>query len=143
MLLVALLLAMFTAMWISELVEVSTKGDTSTGSYSAGPVAFWTVRFMDLGITIPLGFIGLFLLISRTERAYPLALLFFGFFVTLGTSVNAMMAMMVLRNDQTVQPGGLFIFLMLGAMSYAGLLYLVKDKLPKLRAGNRSSPGTE
>jgi len=128
-----LLLAVFTVMWISELAEVTTTGDTATGSYSATPVGFWAVRFMDLGVTIPLGFVGLFLLITRPERAYPIVLLFFGFFVTLGTSVCAMAVMMVLRSDPTVQAGGLVIFPALAILAWAGLLYLVKDKLPWAR----------
>ena len=134
-----LLLAVFTVMWISELVEVATTGDTSTGSYSATPVGFWAVRFMDLGITIPLGFLGLFLLISKPERAYPLVLLFFGFFVTLGTSVCAMAVMMVVRSDPTVQPGGLVVFPALAIMAWGGLLYLVKDKLPWSRRARSPS----
>lgn len=128
--LVGVLLAMFAAMWISEMLQVTTTGDTSTGSYSDAPVAFWTVRLLDLGITIPLGFIGLFLLLTRTERAYPLVLLFWGFFVTMGTSVVAMALVMVLNHDPTAQPEGLIIFPLLAIMAWAGLLYLVKDKLP-------------
>jgi len=112
------------------MLQVTTTGYTSTGSYSDAPVAFWTVRLLDLGITIPLGFIGLFLLLTRTERAYPLVLLFWGFFVTMGTSVVAMALVMVLNHDPTAQPEGLIIFPLLAIMAWAGLLYLVKDKLP-------------
>lgn len=127
---VTLLLALFTAMWLGELLEVSTTGNTASGSYANAPVAFWAVRFMDLGVTIPLGFIGMYLLLTRPERAYTLVLLFFGFFVTMGTSVTAMGLVMVANGDPEAQAGAIVIFPLLTIMSWAGLLYLIKDKLP-------------
>ncbi len=137
---VTLLLIGFTFMWLGELVEVSTTGDTASGSYSSTPVAFWIIRFMDLGISIPLGFLGMYLLVTRPERAYSLVLLFFGFFVTMGTSVTSMGLVMFLNHDPQAQAGALVIFPMLTIMSWAGLLYLIKDKLPWSRRG-RASPG--
>ncbi len=128
--LVTLLLVLFTAMWLGELVEVTTTGDTASGSYANAPNGFWTVRFMDLGLTIPLGFLGMYLLLTRPERAYALVLLFFGFFVTMGTAVTAMGVVMVANDDPEAQAAALPIFLTLTLMSWAGLLYLVKDKLP-------------
>lgn len=127
---VTLLLVLFTVMWLGELYAVSTTGDTASGSYANAPVAFWAVRFMDLGITIPLGFIGMYLLLTRPEKAYSLVLLFFGFFVTMGTSVTAMGLVMYLNHDPEAQAGALVIFPLLTIMSWAGLLYLIKDKLP-------------
>ncbi len=125
-----LLLIGFTFMWLGELVEVATTGNTASGSYANAPVAFWMVRFLDLGITIPLGFLGMYLLVTRPERAYSLVLLFFGFFVTMGTSVTAMGLVMFLNHDPEAQAGALVIFPMLTVLAWAGLLYLVKDKLP-------------
>lgn len=127
---VTLLLALFTVMWLSELIEVSTTGNTASGSYANAPVAFWTVRFMDLGVTIPLGFLGMYLLWTRPEKAYSLVLLFFGFFVTMGTSVTAMGLVMFFNHDPEAQAGALVIFPLLTLMAWAGLLYLIKDKLP-------------
>lgn len=127
---VTLLLVLFTVMWLSELAEVATTGNTASGSYANAPVAFWMVRFMDLGVTIPLGFLGMYLLWTRPERAYALVLLFFGFFVTMGTSVTAMGLVMVANHDPEAQPGAIVIFPLLTVMAWAGLLYLVKDKLP-------------
>ncbi len=128
--LVTLLLVGFTFMWLGELAQVAMTGNTASGSYANAPVAFWTVRFMDLGVSIPLGFLGMYLLVTRPERAYALVLLFFGFFVTMGTSVTAMGLVMFLNHDPEAQAGALFIFPLLTIMSWAGLLYLVKDKLP-------------
>ncbi len=127
---VTLLLVLFTVMWLSELMEVSATGNTASGSYANAPVAFWTVRFMDLGISIPLGFLGMYLLLTRPEKAYALVLLFFGFFVTMGTSVTAMGLVMVANHDPEAQAGAIVIFPLLALMAWAGLLYLIKDKLP-------------
>ncbi len=138
---VTLLLVLFTVMWLQELIQVSTTGNTASGSYQNSPVAFWMVRFMDLGISIPLGFLGMYLLLSKPAKAYALVLLFFGFFVTMGTSVTAMGLVMFLNHDPEAQAGALVIFPMLTVMSWTGLLYLVWDKLPwsrKMRqAGGR------
>ncbi len=124
-----LFLMMFALMWISELAQVVTTGETSSGSYQETPTLWWTIRYFDLGVTIPLGFVGLFLLLTRTKKAYPLVLLFFGFFITLGTAVFSMGAIMTLNNDPEAQPGALPLFGVLAVLSWAGLLYLVKDKL--------------
>ena len=123
-------LVLFTFLWIGEYLEVLTTGDTSTGSYSEAPTIFWVVRYFDLGITIPLGFIGLYLLYTRTKQAYPVMLLFFGFFVTISSAVVGMAIVMLLKNDPNFQPGGLIIFPILSLLAWVGLLYLVKDKLP-------------
>ncbi len=122
-------LLMFAAMWISELSQVVSTGDTSSGSYGDAPTLFWVIRYFDLGITIPLGFLALFLLLTRPERSYSMVLLFFGFFITLGTAVNSMGWVMYINEDPEFQPGSLVIFSVLGVLSYAGLIYLVKDKL--------------
>lgn len=127
----SLFLLLFAMMWLSELAEVISTGDTSTGSYEATPTLWWIVRYLDLGITIPLGFVGLFLLLTRTRQAYPLVLLFFGFFVTLGTAVLSMGIVMTLNDDPEAQPGALLIFATLAALSWVGLLYLLWAKLPR------------
>jgi len=73
-------LLMFAAMWVSELFQV-------IGSYGDAPTLFWVIRYFDLGITIPLGFLSFALLLTKPKKAYPLILLFFGFFITMGTPV--------------------------------------------------------
>ncbi len=128
----ALFIMIFALMWLSELVEVMSTGDTASGSYTETPTIWWTVRYLDLGVTIPLGFIALFLLLTKPKRAYSLVLLFFGFFITLGTAVLSMGIVMVVNDDPTAQVGALPVFGMLAALSWIGLLYLVKDKLSAL-----------
>ncbi len=130
----ALFLMAFAAMWLSELAEVISTGETASGAYEETPVLWWTVRYLDLGLTIPLGFLALYLLLTKPSRCYAMVLLFFGFFVTLGTGVLTMGVIMVINDDPTVQAGALPIFGTLAALSWVGLLYLVKDKLSRFFA---------
>ena len=129
----AAFLLMFAFMWSSQLLQVITTGNTAAGDYIAAPTGWWMVKFMDLGVTIPLGFIALLLLLSKPKRAYPLVLLFFGFFITLGTAVNASGLIEAINKDPTATSGtgaaGLVIFPVLALLAYGGLFYLVKDKL--------------
>jgi len=124
-------LLMFAVMWVSELSQVVSTGDTPSGSYGDAPTLFWVIRYFDLGITIPLGFLALFLMLTRPEKSYSMILLFFGFFITLGTAVFTMGVIMTINNDPEAQPGALPLFATLALLSWAGLLYLVKDKLPR------------
>jgi hypothetical protein len=124
-----LFLLIFAAMWLSELAQVMAGGDVAGDSYSQTPTLWWTVRYLDLGFTIPLGFLSLFLLLTKPKKAYSLVLLFFGFFITLGTAVLSMAIMMTIHDDPQAQPGALPVFAMLAILSWVGLLYLVKDKL--------------
>ncbi len=128
--LMAIFLVFFAFMWIGEYLEVLTTGNTAEGTYLAAPTLFWIVRYFDLGITIPLGFISLYLLWTRTKTAYPLVLLFFGYFVSIGTAVSGMMVVMIMNNDPGVQVEGLVIFPVLTLLAWLGLFYLLKDKLP-------------
>lgn len=120
---------LFAVMWISQIQQVTNTGDLPDGSYKAAPTAFWTIRYLDLGISIPLGFLALFLMLSKPKKAYSILLLFFGFFITIGTSVDMMAIVQVLNGDMEAAKEGLFIFPVLTFLSYGGLFYLVKDKL--------------
>lgn len=130
--LMAVFLLFFSMMWISEVFEVIALGDTSSGSYQSAPTVFWVIRYLDLGITIPLGFMALYLLLTRPKKAYSIILLFFGFFITLGTAVNTMAVVQLMSGDPELigtVSAGLVIFPLLAILSYGGFLYLVKDKL--------------
>ena len=129
---VGIFLLFFTMMWIADVNQVIAFGDTTTGSYSSAPTGFWVIRYLDLGISIPLGFMSLYLMLTRPKTAYPIILLFFGFFVTLGTAVNTMAIVQLLSGDPELAgsvAAGLFIFPVLGILAWAGFLYLVKDKI--------------
>lgn len=128
----ALFLVLFAGMWGSQLLQVISTGNTSTGDYVAAPTAWWLTRFLDLGFTIPIGFLALLLFLSKPKKAYSLILLFFGFFITLATSVNAIAVVEVVNKDPAVSGSGageLVIFPVLGILAYAGFFYLIKDKL--------------
>ena len=127
--LMSLFLLVFAAMWISEISQVVSTGDTENGSYQETPTVFWVVRYLDLGFTIPLGFLSLFLLLSNPKRSYSMLMLFFGFFITMGTGVNAMAWFMWLNDDPNLQSSALVMFGAIAIMSYAGFIYIVRDKL--------------
>lgn len=120
---------LFAVMWISQIRQVISTGDLPDGSYKAAPTAFWAIRYLDLGISIPLGFLALFLMLSKPKKAYSILLLFFGFFITIGTAVDMMAIVQVLNGDTETAKEGLVIFSILTLFSYGGLFYLVKDKL--------------
>jgi hypothetical protein len=130
--LVAVFLLFFGMMWVSEVNQVIATGDTTNGSYVSSPTVFWVIRYLDLGVSIPVGFMALYLMLTRPKTSYPIILLFFGFFVTLGTAVNTMALVQLLSGDPELAgtaAAGLFIFPVLGILAWAGLLYLIKDKI--------------
>jgi hypothetical protein len=116
-------------MWLSEIPEVVSTGNTSSGSYLDSPNLFWLIRFLDLGFTIPLGFISFYLFNTRPKKAYPFLLMFFGFFVSLSSAVNAMGWLMYIEKDPTLQIPGLFIFFVLLAVSVSFYIFLIKPKI--------------
>ncbi|MHA1991411.1 MAG: hypothetical protein ACXACX_03450 [Candidatus Hodarchaeales archaeon] len=121
-------LSLFVLMWISEIQEVLLTGDSASG-YSESPTIFWVIKTIDLGITLPLGIISLYLLWTRTKQAYPIILLFFGYFVSIGTAVFVMAILMLINNDPSLQEGSLFIFPILMLLAWIGFFYLIKHKL--------------
>ena len=128
----SIFLFLFAIMWLGEIMEVLSTGNTSDGSYQEIPNLFWVIRYLDLGITIPLGFISLYLLVTRPKRAYPLMLAFYGFFVTTITAVLSMALVMIISNDPALQTDALVIFPILGILAYLGFFYLIKDKVKAL-----------
>lgn len=125
-------LLLFAAMWVSQILQVTSTGGLADGSYEAAPTVFWVIRYLDLGVSIPIGFLALFLMLSKPRKAYTILLLFFGFGITLGTAVNAMAVIQVVKGDPELAEGGLLIFPVLAALFYGGLLYLVKDKIRRV-----------
>lgn len=127
--LMALFLIIFAFMWLSEIGTVVTMGDTETGSYSAAPNVFWVIKYFDLTLSIPLGLIGMYMLVTRPKAAFPVLMLFFGFFTTMVTAVNAIAWMMFLNNDPELQSFALVLFGVMALFIWGGFLFLVKDKL--------------
>lgn len=119
-----LFLCVFAAMWIGEIREVMASG-TARG-YDIAPTAFWVVRIFDLGFSIPLGLISVYLLWTRPATTYPVQLLFYGFFLTMIVAVNTMGIMMLVRKDPTFLWRDLFVFLILAFIIGSGFIFILR-----------------
>ena len=121
----SMLLILFALMWVKEVNQVIQTG-TSRG-YEIAPTAFWVVRYFDLGFTIPLGIISIYLLWTRPDESYPVQLLFYGFFLTMVVAVNTMSLFMYLNNDPTFDLRGAVIFLCLFVIIFTGFVFIVRN----------------
>jgi hypothetical protein len=115
-------LLVFASMWIKEVLEVMATG--TTRAYDIAPTAFWLVRIFDLGFSIPLGLISVYLLWTRPDTAYPIQFLFYGFFLTMVIAVNAMGLVMYFNNDPTFMMRDLVVFIVLGLIVYTGFVFI-------------------
>jgi hypothetical protein len=120
----SLFLFIFASMWIKEIQEVLQTG--TTRGYDIAPTAFWLVRIFDLGFSIPLGFLSVYLLWARPHSTYPVQLLFYGFFFTMIVAVNAMGFLMLVNHDPTFMLRDLVVFLSLAVIIFAGFVYVLK-----------------
>jgi hypothetical protein len=124
-------LLVFAALWVIQVVQVMETGGLPDGSYAQSPTSFWLVRYLDLGVTIPLGLLTVYLLLTGAGRAYGLTVAFAGYFVTLGTSVAAMGGVMAFHHDASVAGGNaiqLVVFGVLAVLSWWVLLFLLQPK---------------
>ena len=96
-------------------------------SARASPTAFWLVRVFDLGFSMPLGFVSLYLLWARPNRAYAVVCLFYGFFFTQIIAVNAMGWMMFLKHDPTFMARDLVVFSVLALIIFFGFFYVRRN----------------
>jgi hypothetical protein len=118
-------LLVFAAMWMKEVLEVMAKG--TTRGYDLAPAAFWLVRVFDLGFTIPLGLLSVYLLWTRPASSFPIQFMFYGFFTTMIVAVNAMGIIMWLRKDPTFLFRDLAVFLTLGVIVFVGFFYILRN----------------
>ncbi len=118
-------LLLFASMWIKEVVEVIQTG--TTRGYDIAPAAFWLVRVFDLGFTIPLGFVSLYLLWTRPRTTYPVQFMFYGFFLTMIIAVNAMGWFMFFKQDPTFLLRDLLVFSSLALIVLAGFAYVLRN----------------
>ena len=121
----SLFLLVFAAMWIKEVREVIATG--TTRGYDIAPTAFWLVRVFDLGFSMPLGLISVYLLWARPNKAYPIICLFYGFFFTQIIAVNAMGWVMFLKNDPTFLMRDLVVFSILALIIFFGFFYVRRN----------------
>ncbi len=120
-----LFLLVFAGMWAGEVIEVIKTG--TTRGYDISPTAFWLVRVFDLGFSIPLGLISVYLLWTRASRAYPIIWLFYGFFFTQILAVNAMGWMMFVRRDPAFALRDLLVFSVLALIIIFGFVFVNKN----------------
>jgi hypothetical protein len=121
----SLFLLVFAAMWIKEVQEVIATG--TTRGYDIAPTAFWLVRVFDLGFSMPLGLISVYLLWARPNTAYSIICMFYGFFFTQIIAVNAMGWMMFLKKDPTFLWRDLIVFSVLALIILFGFFYVRKN----------------
>jgi len=119
------LLLVFASMWLREISEVVKTG--TTRAYDIAPTAFWLVRIFDLGFTIPLGLISVYLLWTRPQTTYPIQFMFYGFFLTMIIAVNAMGIMMFLKHDPTFLLRDMLVFGTLALIVFAGFVYVLRN----------------
>lgn len=119
-----LFLSLFALMWMKEIFELYANG--TTRGYELAPTAFWLVRLFDLGFSIPLGFISLYLLWLRPGSSFPLQMLIYGFFLSMSVVVNAMALVMYLNGDPTFDLYGSVIFIVLMAIVFFGYGFILR-----------------
>jgi len=115
----------FASMWLKEVWQVINSG-TARG-YEIAPTAFWLVRVFDLGFTIPLGLISVYLLWARPGTSFPIQFMFYGFFLTMIIAVDSMGIIMFLKDDPTFLMRDLVVFLILGLIVFAGFFYILRN----------------
>jgi hypothetical protein len=125
----SLFLLVFASMWIKEVEEVMSTG--TTRAYDIAPTAFWVIRIFDLGFSIPLGFISVYLLWARPNTSYAIQFMFYGFFLTMIIAVNAMGIIMLVNNDPTFMMRDLTVFLILALIVIAGFVYILRNHKTK------------
>ncbi len=118
-------LLVFAAMWMKEVFEVMATG--TTRGYDIAPAAFWLVRVFDLGFTIPLGLLSVYLLWTRPASSFPIQFMFYGFFCTMIVAVNAMGIIMWLKKDPTFLFRDLAVFMTLGVIVFVGFFYILRN----------------
>jgi hypothetical protein len=121
----AFFLLVFAGMWIKEVLEVAATG--TARAYDIAPTAFWMVRVFDLGFSIPLGLISVYLLWARPNKAFPIICLFYGFFFTQIVAVLAMGWAMFLRKDPTFLARDLAVFSILALIIAFGFFYVRRN----------------
>lgn len=115
---------LFSSMWLKEVFLVMSSNYPV--SYGQNPVLFWVIRYLDLGFTIPLGLLSVYLLWTRPDSAFPVQLLFYGFFITTVTAVCSMGFLMYIDNAPDFSFGGLLVFLALAVIVFTGFVYILK-----------------
>jgi hypothetical protein len=92
--------------------------------YSSSPTAFWVVKYMDLGLLVPVAVVTAVGLLRRREWALAPMYAVLGSYTLIGTSVLAMAVVMLVRDDPDASVG-----LAAGFGVFTGLLWLLSAAL--------------
>ena len=120
-----LFIMLFAGMWISEVRSVLTSG-TSRG-YDEAPTVFWVIRYLDLGISIPLALLSIYMLLTRPSGSVGIQLLLYGFFITMIVSVNAMGLVMALKSDADFLFSQQLVFVVLALIIFIGYGLILRN----------------
>ncbi|OGS22297.1 MAG: hypothetical protein A2252_04870 [Elusimicrobia bacterium RIFOXYA2_FULL_39_19] len=121
----SLFLAIFASMWTKEVWQVMATG--TTRGYDIAPAGFWVIRIFDLGFSMPLGFISVYLLWARPNTTYPVQFMFYGFFLTMIIAVNTMGLIMFMNNDPTFMLRDMIVFFIIALIVITGFVYIMKN----------------
>jgi hypothetical protein len=121
----SLFILIFASMWIKEVQEVVSTG--TTRAYDIAPTAFWLVRIFDLGFTVPLGLISVYLLWVSPNTTYSVQFMFYGFFLTMIIAVTTMGILMFLKNDPAFLMRDLTVFSILALIIFIGFIYVLRN----------------
>ncbi len=119
-----LFILLFAGMWISEIAEVLKTG-TARG-YNEAPTLFWVIRFLDLGLSIPLALLSIYMLWTRPESSSGIQMLLYGFFITMIVSVNSMGITMAIMGDADYVFSQQLIFIGIACIVFSGFALIVR-----------------
>lgn len=93
--------------------------------YNQGPTVFWIVKWMDLGLVVPLSLLTAVGVLRRAPWARLLAFAVVGWAALLGTAVAAMGVVMMINDDPAASSGlaGGFVVFAMAFLVLAGWLF--------------------
>lgn len=111
---VLFLVAAFLAFGLHLRGLVDIMGGAPYGvEYVQSPAVFWVVKFMDLGIVVPLALVAGVGVLRRTSWASKLMYMVVGWGALLGSAVAAMGVVMVVNDDPAASTGAAAVFVCL------------------------------
>ena len=129
----AVFIFLFASMWVKDILEVLEKGGSA--AYTQTPALFWVIRYFDLGLSIPLGFLSVYFLWTRPVATMSIQFLFYGFFMTTLTAVSSMAVVMFFEKAPDFTVSGMALFISLTVIVCLGFLYI----LSVLRKGKKAA----
>jgi multisubunit Na+/H+ antiporter MnhE subunit len=85
------------------------------------------IRYLDLGISIPLALLSIYMLLTRPSGSVGIQLLLYGFFITMIVSVNAMGLVMALKSDADFLFSQQLVFIVLALIIFIGYGLILRN----------------